>query len=123
MVRDFNVKFGCERAEKPTLPSMELLELRLKLIREETTELEEALIAGDLVACADALSDLLYVTHGAGDAFGINLEPCFEEVHRSNMTKLWPDGTVHRRNDGKVIKPDTYSPANLEPIIKAQCRS
>lgn len=61
---------------------------------------------------------MLYVVYGAAVTYGIDLEPIFDEIHRSNMSKLWPDGTVQKREDGKVLKPPTYSPADLEPILK-----
>jgi len=103
---------------KPTLVDDKLLELRVKLIDEEATEFRDAAAARDLVGMADAIGDLLYVVLGAAVAMGIDSEAVFAEVHRSNMTKLWPDGTVHRREDGKVLKPPTYSPADIKGVLE-----
>jgi predicted HAD superfamily Cof-like phosphohydrolase len=100
------------------VPPEERKKLRLELIREEFKELTEASDANDIVAVADALADLLYVVHGAALEWGIPMDPCYKEVHRSNMTKVFPDGTVHKREDGKVLKPPTYSPADLVTILK-----
>jgi predicted HAD superfamily Cof-like phosphohydrolase len=75
--------------------------------------------APDLVEAADGIGDILVVTYGAANRLGINAQAVFDEVHRSNMTKVWPDGTVHRREyDGKVLKPDTYSPANIAGVLE-----
>lgn len=98
-------------------PDDKTMELRYALIDEELTELREAMTNEDLVEIADALGDLLYVIYGAGHAYGIDLDKVFAEIHRSNMTKLGPDGKAIRREDGKVMKPATYTPPNLVPII------
>lgn len=119
-VAEFMIKFEQDVPDKPTIPTPEVQDLRLKLIREEADELEEAYAAGDLVKVADAIADLLYVVYGAACASGIAMSAIFEEVHRSNMSKIWPDGTVHKNEHGKVIKPETYSPADLEHHIAMQ---
>jgi predicted HAD superfamily Cof-like phosphohydrolase len=117
MVREFMLKFGQEVKTSPELPSKEVQLLRLELIAEELEELWDALDNNDLVEAADALTDILYVTYGAGLAFGIDLDKCFAEVQRSNMTKLGADGNPIYREDGKIIKGPNYEPPNLKDII------
>jgi predicted HAD superfamily Cof-like phosphohydrolase len=102
---------------KPTLPDGDLAALRFELIAEEVGELAVALADQDIVEIADALTDILYVTYGAGHAFGIDLDKCFEEVHRSNMSKLDENGQPIYREDGKVLKGPGYSQPRLGPII------
>lgn len=116
-VAEFHEKAGCTINTVPTGNiSDEDKALRIRLIHEEgIIELTEALEAEDPVKIADALADLLYVTLGTAVTCGIPLEACFNEVHRSNMSKFI-DG--HRREDGKWIKGESYSPANLEPLLK-----
>ena len=122
-LRDFHKAFGLTCGDRPKVPSPKDIRLRINLINEEAKEFEEASREGDIVGVADALADLLYVVYGAAVTYGIDMDPVFREVHRSNMTKIWPDGTVHRReSDGKIIKPPTYSPAKLEAIVKEQAR-
>jgi predicted HAD superfamily Cof-like phosphohydrolase len=94
--------------------------LRVKLIREELKELEEAILYKDIVEVADALSDLLYVIYGAGHTFGIDLNKTFEEVHSSNMTKLGPDGKAMKNTYGKVIKGPNYREPNLKKVLFSQ---
>lgn len=101
----------------PTLLDDKPADLRVRLIEEELSELEAAMVCRDLVDIADALADLVYVVVGTAVAHGINLAPIFEEVHRSNMSKFI-DG--HRREDGKWIKGKSYSPADLRPILLNQ---
>lgn len=134
MVKEFHEAFGCVVNETPTVPDFETMCLRLELIREEVEELRaegfgvyetffDQMQQGNkpnLVKIADALGDILYVVYGTAVSCGIDMEPIFAEIHRSNMSKLQPDGTVLRREDGKVLKPDTYSPANLEAILAQQ---
>lgn len=91
--------------------------LRLKLILEEYEELEDAVMEKDLVGIADALTDILYVTYGAGHAYGIDLDKCFEEVQRSNMSKLDKDGKPIYREDGKVMKGPNYFEPNLKKVL------
>ena len=119
-VWEFMYSFGQETLSKPTLPSDDLADLRLDLIQEEVDELEDALDKKDIVEIADALTDILYVTYGAGHAFGIPLNECFEEVHRSNMSKLGIDGKPIYREDGKVLKGRDYTPPQLGKIIQSK---
>jgi len=116
----FMYSFGQETLAKPTLPNDDLAELRVDLIQEEVDELQEALAAKDIVEIADALTDILYVTYGAGHAFGIDLDTCFTEVHRSNMSKLGIDGKPIYREDGKVLKGRGYTPPQLAKIIQSK---
>ena len=119
-VWQFMHSFGQETLRKPTLPDVDLAELRLDLIQEEVDELAQAIIDQDIVEIADALTDILYVTYGAGHAFGIDLDTCFTEVHRSNMSKLGIDGKPIYRQDGKVLKGRGYTPPQLAKIIQAK---
>jgi len=114
---EFMNVFGQETLTKPTLPNFDLAALRLDLIQEEVDELREGLANQDIVEIADALTDILYVVYGAGHAFGIDLDKCYAEVHRSNMTKLDEDGKPLFREDGKVMKSSSYEPPNLSKII------
>jgi predicted HAD superfamily Cof-like phosphohydrolase len=119
-VWQFMHAFGQDTLMKPTLPNDDLAQLRLDLIQEEVDELQEALDAKDIVEIADALTDILYVTYGAGHAFGIDLDTCFTEVQRSNMSKLGIDGKPIYREDGKVLKGRNYSPPQLAKIIQSK---
>ena len=118
-VKEFMLKAGQECPEKPMIPGINVHVLRIDLIQEELNELDTALGNEDIIEVADAITDLLVVVLGTAVACGINIQPCWDEVHRSNMTKFI-DG--HRREDGKWIKGPSYSPANLEPIIKEQMK-
>ena len=100
-----------------TLREAETRALRYELIREELEELHEAFGAKDIVEVADALADLLYVVYGAGHAFGIDLDECFLEVHRSNMSKLGEDGKPVKRFDGKIMKGPGFFAPDLESIL------
>jgi predicted HAD superfamily Cof-like phosphohydrolase len=103
--------FGQEVRIKASFPNDKIINLRLDLIREELSELEEAIEKKDIKEVADALTDILYVTYGAGHAFGINLDNCFEEVQNSNMSKLGSDGKPIYNEHGKVMKgPDYFKP-------------
>ena len=118
-VKEFMKSFGQEVKNKPEWPNSETMELRIDLIEEELGEFKDAIINGDgtLVDVADALSDLLYVVYGAGHSFGIDLDDCFAEVHRSNMSKLGEDGKPIYREDGKVLKGPDYEPPTLMDLI------
>ena len=120
MVHEFHETFGLVINEYPTLPSKEVLNLRVSLIDEEAEEFKLAAADGNMVEMADALGDLLYVVYGAAISLGIDLEPVLEEIHRSNMSKAHLDGSVSRRDDGKVIKAPTYSPACVLDELKKQ---
>jgi len=129
-----------EVREFPSIPDKATLLLRARLIFEEAMEFVEA--AGcsvplldkgigpyvvidetatpNLVEMADAIGDTLVVTYGAANALGVQVKPVWDEIHRSNLSKVWPDGTIHKRDDGKVIKPATYSPAALDGVLVQQ---
>ena len=117
LVEDFMEAMGQEVNAVPTFPEDEIQRLRLDLIDEELDELHYAIDNKDMVEIADALGDLLYVVYGAGHAFGIDLDECFKEIHASNMSKLGPDGKPIKREDGKVLKPDTFFPPDLKSIL------
>jgi predicted HAD superfamily Cof-like phosphohydrolase len=117
LVGDFMEAFGQEVLDQPTWPDFETRMLRLDLIEEENNELETAIHEKDMVGVADALTDLLYVIYGAGHAFGLDLDVCFNEVHRSNMSKLGEDGRPIYREDGKVLKGPDYFEPNLAELI------
>lgn len=102
---------------KPELANVLTAALRLKLIDEEVIELRDAMEERDLVEVADALTDILYVVYGTGHAYGINLDKCFAEVHRSNMSKFGPNGEVLKNSDGKVIKGPNYSKPDIASIL------
>ena len=116
-VKKFMETFGQEVKEKAEFPNDKITKLRYDLIKEELGELREALEKKDIKEVADALTDILYVTYGAGHAFGINLDKCFEEVHRSNMSKLSEEGKPIYNEFGKVMKGPNYSPPDLKKII------
>ncbi len=110
-VKKFMQTFGQEVKTKADFPNDKITKLRLDLIREELSELEEAIEKKDIKEVADALTDILYVTYGAGHAFGINLDRCFKEVQNSNMSKLGSDGKPIYNEHGKVMKgPDYFKP-------------
>jgi len=119
-VKQFMEVFGQDVLNRPTMPSSELAKLRLELIREECEELTVATNAMDMVEIADALTDILYVVYGAGHAFGINLDACFDHVHASNMSKLGEDGKPIYREDGKVLKGPNYWAPNMGKFVEAQ---
>ena len=116
-VKEFMTTFGQEVKSKAEFPNEKIVELRKKLIDEEFNELKDAINANDLIEVADALTDILVVTYGAGVAFGIDLDKCFKEVHRSNMSKLSEDGKPIYNEYGKVMKGPNYSPPNLKKFL------
>jgi len=116
-VGDFMEAFGQEVLYIPTMPDFNLAALRLDLIEEEVQELRDGLGKKSMLEVADALTDILYVVYGAGHAFGIDLDDCFHEVHRSNMTKLGEDGRPMYRDDGKVMKGPNYEEPDLAQFI------
>jgi predicted HAD superfamily Cof-like phosphohydrolase len=117
MLLEFHKKFNIPMLPSPCIPLPSRQQLRVELIDEEFKEFKEGIANHDIVEIADALADLIYVIYGAALEFGIPIDKVVEEVHRSNMTKVWPDGTIHRREDGKIMKPPTYSPANINSIL------
>ena len=109
--------FGQEVKTKPSFPSGKIMDLRSSLIEEELKELKDAMKNKDLIEIADALSDILYVTYGAGHAYGINLDKCFNEVQNSNMSKLGEDGKPIFNENGKVMKGPNYFKPNFKKIL------
>ena len=116
-VKKFMHTFGQEVRTKAEFPNDKIIGLRLDLIREELSELKEAVEKKDIKEVADALTDILYVTYGAGHAFGINLDKCFEEVQNSNMSKLGSDGKPIYNENGKVMKGPDYFKPNLNKFV------
>ncbi len=116
MVADFMRSGEQQVNETPVWPNEDTRLLRFRLIDEELGELHEAMMNEDIIEVADALTDLLYVIYGAGHAYGIDLDRCFAEVHRSNMSKF-VDGKIIKDANGKVLKPKTYSPPDLSFLL------
>jgi predicted HAD superfamily Cof-like phosphohydrolase len=116
MVEEFHRKFDILIQAQPAVPDRATTELRVRLIQEEFDELKEALAQENLAAIAKEMADLLYVVYGTAVSYGIDMEPVFQEVHRSNVSKVGG----YKREDGKWVKPPTYSPACLAPILDAQ---
>ena len=116
-VRKFMNTYGQEVKSKPSFPDKKILKLRCDLIEEELDELKNAIKDNDIVEVADALTDLLVVIYGAGLAFGIDLDKCFEEVHRSNMSKLSEEGKPIYNEFGKVMKGPNYFKPNLKQYL------
>jgi predicted HAD superfamily Cof-like phosphohydrolase len=117
-VKAFMNTYGQDIKEKASFPEDSIVKLRVDLIEEELNELKEAIKNNDIVEVADALTDILYVTYGAGHSFGVNLDKCFDEVQRSNMSKLGEDGNPIYNDSGKVMKGPNYSSPNLKKIIE-----
>ena len=117
-VKKFMKTFGQEIKEKAEFPNKKIVSLRYELIREELDEFKAAIDNNDLKEVADALTDILYVTYGAGHAFGINLDMCFKEVQNSNMSKLDNDGKPIFDSNGKVMKGPNYFKPNLNQFLK-----
>ena len=117
-VKTFMQTFGQEVKSKPSFSSEKINDLRYNLIKEELEELKDAIDKKDLLEVADALTDILYVTYGAGHAFGINLDSCFEEVQNSNMSKLGKDGKPIYNEVGKVMKGPNYYKPDLSKFIR-----
>ena len=116
-VKKFMEMFGQEIKEKACFPNEKIVSLRYDLIKEELEELKEAMDKRDLKETADALTDILYVTYGAGHAFGINLDKCFDEVQNSNMSKLGSDGKPIYNDKGKVMKGPSYFKPDLSKFV------
>ncbi len=116
MVEEFHRKFEILVHKAPTDLDEDTKRLRLRLMQEEFEELKDSMAAGDLAAVAKEIADLLYVVYGTAVSYGIDMKPVFQEVHRSNLTKVGG----YKRLDGKWIKPPTYSPASVGPILHAQ---
>ena len=116
-VKKFMETFGQEIKEKASFPNDKITSLRYDLIKEELDEFREAIDKKDIKEVADALTDILYVTYGAGHAFGIDLDKCFEEVQNSNMSKLGNDGKPIYNDKGKVMKGPNYFKPNLSKFV------
>lgn len=119
MVGEFMSGFGQELKTKPEFPDSKTVELRVDLIEEEVKEFVCA-VYGEEYGIADVakeLTDILYVVYGAGHAFGIDLDKCFAEVHKSNMTKFGPDGKVIRNENGKIMKSKNYVPPDMNKLL------
>ena len=116
-VKKFMQKFKQEIKSKPSFPDDNIIKLRINLIKEELLELEEALNERNIEETADALTDILYVTYGAGHAFGIDLDKCFDEVQKSNMSKLDKFGNPIYNDQGKVMKGPLYFKPNFKKIL------
>ena len=118
MVGEFMNGFGQETKTKPEWPDEELVNLRVSLIEEEVNELVDSIyVEPDIANVAKELTDILYVVYGAGHAFGIDLDKCFVEVHKSNMTKFGPDGKVLRNEHGKIMKNKNYVPPDMKKLL------
>ena len=116
-VGSFMRTFGQEVKKKPSFSSDKTNNLRISLIEEELSEFKEAISKKDLREAADALTDILYVTYGAGHAFGINLDKCFDEVQKSNLSKLGNDGKPIYNEHGKVMKGPKFFKPNLKKFL------
>ena len=117
-VRTFMQTFGQEVKIKAKFPKKKIVKLRYDLIKEELNELQNAIKTKNLKEIADALTDILYVTYGAGHAYGIDLDKCFKEVQKSNMSKLGKDGKPIYNEKGKVMKGSKYFEPNLRQFIE-----
>jgi predicted HAD superfamily Cof-like phosphohydrolase len=117
-VKKFMEIFGQEVKDKAEFPDKKIIQLRYDLIKEELEELNQAIKDKDIKEIADALTDILYVTYGAGHAFGINLDNCFDEVQKSNMSKLGFDGKPIYNESGKVMKGPSYFKPDLNKFLK-----
>jgi predicted HAD superfamily Cof-like phosphohydrolase len=116
-VKKFMKTFGQDVKTKPSFPEDRIIDLRYSLIEEELFELKEAVKNKDITEVADALTDILYVTYGAGHAYGIDLDRCFDEVQNSNMSKLGDDGKPIYNDIGKVMKGPNYFKPNLKKFL------
>ena len=116
-VKKFMETFGQEIKEKASFPNEDIISLRYELIKEELDELKEAMDKKDIKEVADALTDILYVTYGAGHAFGIDLDKCFEEVQNPNMSKLDENGEPIYNESGKVLKRPNYFKPDLSKCV------
>ena len=117
-VKTFMNTYGQEIRDKASFPDKKIVQLRIDLIQEELNELKDAITSNDIIEVADALTDILYVTYGAGHSFGINLDKCFDEVQDSNMSKLDENKKPIYSENGKVMKGPNYFPPNLKKIIE-----
>lgn len=114
---EFHKTFGLNFSDRPNLPSLEERSLRLSLLNEEVEEYKQAEENNDLENIAKELADVVYIAYGTAVSYGIPLDKIFSEVHTSNMSKVGEDGKIIRREDGKVLKPSTYKPANIQQFL------
>ena len=117
-VKTFMNTYGQEIRDNASFPDKKIVQLRIDLIQEELNELKDAINNNDIIEVADALTDILYVTYGAGHSFGINLDKCFNEVQDSNMSKLDENKQPIYNDSGKVMKGPNFFPPNLKKIIE-----
>jgi predicted HAD superfamily Cof-like phosphohydrolase len=115
-LREFHEAFDLTRSKAPGLPSKDVRDLRINLLKEEWEEYLEGEATDDLIEIADALADMVYIAYGTAVAYGIRLDKVFEEVHSSNMSKL-VDGKVIRREDGKILKPAGWTPPDINSVL------
>ncbi|CBG69591.1 MULTISPECIES: MazG nucleotide pyrophosphohydrolase domain-containing protein [Streptomyces] len=120
LVREFHRAFGLDTRTAPTEVSPELAAHRGELLAEEAAEVAEVAVDGPLDRLAHELADVVYVAYGTALVHGIDLDPVIAEIHRSNMTKLGPDGRVARREDGKVLKGDHYRAPDVSAVLRRQ---
>ena len=119
-IKAFQIAFECNVLPAPTMPAKKIQELRVRLLQEELDELKQANADGDIVEVGDALTDILYILLGTACEYGLidKMEDMWDLVHRNNMNKLWPDGKVHKREDGKVIKPEGFEKVELKTLFQ-----
>ncbi|TXH54670.1 MAG: nucleotide pyrophosphohydrolase [Desulfurellales bacterium] len=117
-VREFHELFELPAHDFPTFEAHARLRTQHALIEEEVAELRQAFLDRDIVECIDALADILYVVYGFAVSLGVDIEPFLDEVHKNNLTKVGPNGEVIRREDGKVLKPPTYVPVDLQALFE-----
>lgn len=122
-VEQFHVTYGLPVTYKPVIPDTEQVLLRENLLEEEYREYVDASWRGDLVEIADALADMIYIIHGTALVYGLPLDEIFDEVHRSNMSKLDENGNVVRRDDGKVLKGKNFEPPRIAEILDRKTRT
>tara|TARA_R100000664_G_C2735901_1_gene125364 strand:+ start:642 stop:1037 length:396 start_codon:yes stop_codon:yes gene_type:complete len=117
-VKIFMKTFGHKVHDTPTFPDEDTSKLGMLLLEEELAEFYKALAEKDIIGIADGLTDLLYVVYGIGHSFGIDLDPLFTEVHKSNMSKLDDEGKPIYRKDGKILKGPSYKPPDIEGVLR-----
>jgi len=119
-IKAFQIAFECNVLPVPTMPAKEIQELRVKLLQEELDELKQANQDNDIVEVGDALTDILYILLGTACEYGLidKMEDMWDLVHKNNMAKLWSDGLVHKREDGKVIKPEGFEKVELKTLFQ-----
>ncbi|MFD1656874.1 MazG nucleotide pyrophosphohydrolase domain-containing protein [Streptomyces caeni] len=120
LVREFHLAFGLDARSVPTEVSRELAAHRGELLAEEAAEVAEVSVTGPLDRLAHELADLVYVAYGTALVHGVDLDAVIAEIHRANMTKIGPDGTVSRRSDGKVLKGDHYRAPDVSAVLRRQ---